>query len=49
MMTEGKKIFREVREISKISFLTAVMRRTESSLDGTDKKLVKKFAQEMHP
>jgi hypothetical protein len=49
MTTEKKKIFRGVGEISKISFLTAEMRRTESSLSGMDKKLVKTFAQKMHP
>jgi hypothetical protein len=48
-MTEEKKIYQEVQEISKISFLTAVMRRTESSLYGTDKKPVKQSAQKMHP
>jgi len=41
MMTEAIKKLRDAQEIAKISFLTAAMRRTESSLNGTDKKLEK--------
>jgi hypothetical protein len=48
-MQEANKINQEVKEVSKIGFLTAVMRRTESSSYGTDRKLMKKFAQRMHP
>jgi len=49
-MQEANKINQEVKEVSKLSFLTAVMRRTESSSYGTDRKrLVEKFEQRMHP
>jgi hypothetical protein len=43
-MMKGKIIFSDVKEVSKMSFWSAVMRLAASSSYGTDKKLKKQFA-----
>jgi len=43
-MMERKIIFSGINEVSKISFLSAVMRLTASLSYGKDKKLLRQFA-----
>jgi hypothetical protein len=47
-MIERQNIIRAVKENFKTIFINAVMKRT-SLLHGTEDKLIKQFAQKMHP